>query len=131
METTTAGQDARGVSRIFLRPIGSLLPLGMAALAGASIMLTGDQLGWLSVAQGHDVAAAILAFAVPLQYLASVFRSLGRDSAGDRHPLDRDRCADPAVSAGPTQPGPGVAAAVRQRGPALRWGSGRTAGSCG
>jgi len=82
VDTTSDGQDARGVSRIFLRPIGSPLPLGMAALAGASVLLTGDQLGWLPAAQGHDVAAAILAFALPLQYLASVFGFLGRDSAG-------------------------------------------------
>lgn len=72
----------RRASRIFLRPIGSPLPLGMAALAGASIMLTGYELGWLPVPRGHDVAAVILAFAVPLQYLASVFGFLGRDSAG-------------------------------------------------
>ena len=52
----------------------------MAALAGASIMLTGDQLGRLPAALGHDVAAAILAFAVPSQYPASVFGFLGRDS---------------------------------------------------
>lgn len=32
MQTTTDGEDAR-TSRIFLRPIGSPLPLGMAALA--------------------------------------------------------------------------------------------------
>jgi uncharacterized protein len=82
METMTDGQDARGAVRIFLRPVGSPLPLGMAALAGASVLLTGDQLGWLPAAQGHDVAVAILAFAVPLQYLASVFGFLARDSAG-------------------------------------------------
>ena len=82
MDTTTDGQDARSAARIFLRPIGSPLPLGMVALAGASVMLTADQVGWLPTTQGHDVAAAILAFAVPLQYLASVFGFLGRDSAG-------------------------------------------------
>ena len=60
VDTTTYGQDARGVSRISLRPIGSPLPLGMAALARASVLLTGDQLGWLPATQGHDVAAAIL-----------------------------------------------------------------------
>lgn len=54
----------------------------MAALAGASVMLTGYQLAWLPITQGHDVAAVILLFAVPLQYLASVFGFLGRDSAG-------------------------------------------------
>jgi succinate-acetate transporter protein len=71
-----------GMSRIFLRPIGSPLPLGMAALAGASVMLTGYQLSWLPAVQGHDVALAILLFAVPLQFLAAVFGYLGRDGAG-------------------------------------------------
>ncbi len=73
---------AAGISRVFLRPIGSPLPMGMAALAGASIMLTGYQLSWLPAAQGHDVALAILLFAVPLQYLAAVFGYLGRDGTG-------------------------------------------------
>ena len=53
----------------------------MAALACASVMLTGYQLAWLPAARGHDVAAVILLFAVPLQYLASVFGFLGRYSA--------------------------------------------------
>ena len=77
-----APSSAREASRIFLRPIGSPLPLGMAALAGASVMLTGYQLSWLPVAQAHDVAVVLLLFAVPLQLLASVFGFLGRDSAG-------------------------------------------------
>jgi succinate-acetate transporter protein len=74
--------DTTGMSRVFLRPIGSPLPLGMAALAGASIMLTAYQLSWLPALQGHDVALIILAFAVPLEYLASVFGFLGRDGSG-------------------------------------------------
>jgi uncharacterized protein len=73
---------AETASRISLRPIGSPLPLGMIALAGASLMFTGYQLSWLPPAQGHDVAVAQLAFAVPLQYLAAVFGFLGRDGAG-------------------------------------------------
>lgn len=75
-------QPAAELSRIFLRPIGSPLPLGMLALAGASIVLTGYQLSWLPVTQGHAVAVALLAFAVPLQFLAAVFGYLGRDGAG-------------------------------------------------
>ena len=82
MESTNGHRPAQDVSRIFLRPIGSPLPLGMIALGGASVLLTGLQLAWLPMAQAHDVAAVILAFAVPLQYLASVFGFLGRDSAG-------------------------------------------------
>lgn len=82
MQNVTGDGAARSASRIFLRPIGSPLPLGMAALAGASVMLTGYQLSWLPAAQGHLVALVILLFAVPLQYLASVFGFFSRDSAG-------------------------------------------------
>lgn len=81
MDNTTDAPGPGGMARVFLRPIGSPLPLGMAALAGASVMLTGYQLSWLPAAQAHDVAAVILLFAVPLQYLASVFGYLGRDGA--------------------------------------------------
>jgi uncharacterized protein len=82
VENTNGDQGARAASRIFLRPIGSPLPLGMIALAGASVLLTGYQLAWLPGPQAHDLAVVILVFAVPLQYLASVFGFLGRDSAG-------------------------------------------------
>ena len=75
-------QPAQDASHIFLRPIGSPLPLGMIALGGASVLLTGYQLAWLPAVQAYEVAAVILAFAVPLQYLASVFGFLGRGSAG-------------------------------------------------
>lgn len=67
---------------VFLRPLGSPLPLGMIALAGASVLLTGKDLSWVPPSQGHDLALAVLLFAVPMQYLASVFGFLSRDSAG-------------------------------------------------
>ena len=67
---------------VFLRPLGSPLPLGMIALAGASVLLTGQQLSWVPPGQSHDVALALLVFAVPMQYLASVFGFLSRDGAG-------------------------------------------------
>jgi succinate-acetate transporter protein len=54
----------------------------MIALAGASIVLTGNQLSWLPVTQAHAVAIVLLVFAVPLQFLASVFGFLGRDGSG-------------------------------------------------
>jgi uncharacterized protein len=74
MRTSPAG--------VFLRPLGSPLPLGMIALAGASVLLTGQQLSWVPAGQSHDLALAVLVFAVPMQYLASVFGFLSRDSAG-------------------------------------------------
>jgi uncharacterized protein len=82
MNSPDGGEAARVMSRIFLRPIGSPMPLGMLALAGASLMLTAYPLSWLPSAQGHAVAVALLAFAVPMQYLAAVFGFLGRDGAG-------------------------------------------------
>lgn len=70
------------MSRIVLRPIGSPLPLGFAALGGASVALSGLQLSWVPTAEARQVAIVVLAFAVPLQLLASVFGFLARDSVG-------------------------------------------------
>lgn len=70
------------VSRIVLRPLGSPLPLGFIALGGASVSLSGLQLSWLPSDQTHQVAFVLLAFAAPLQLLASVFGFLSRDSVG-------------------------------------------------
>lgn len=81
MNSPNGSPQAHEISRIFLRPLGSPLPLGMIALAGASMMLTGNQLSWLPPTEAHAVAAALLVFAVPMQYLASVFGFLGRDGA--------------------------------------------------
>jgi uncharacterized protein len=66
-------------SRIMLRPIGNPLPLGFLALAGATLLVSGLQLGWLADSQGKDVALVLIAFVFPLQLLTSVFGYLGRD----------------------------------------------------
>lgn len=70
------------LTRIVLRPIGSPLPLGFLALAGATTLLSGLQLGWLAPTQGESVAFILLAFAFPLQLVASVFGFLARDTVG-------------------------------------------------
>jgi succinate-acetate transporter protein len=70
------------MTRITLRPIGSPLPLGFLALGGASVALSGLQLGWVPIAESKQVAVAVLVFAVPLQLLAAVFGFLARDSVG-------------------------------------------------
>lgn len=69
-------------ARLTLRPIGSPLPLGMLALGGASILLTGEQLSWIPAGDAREVGLAVLVFTVPLQLLASVFGFLGRDGVG-------------------------------------------------
>ncbi|MGI8753409.1 MAG: hypothetical protein ACR2MN_14055 [Acidimicrobiales bacterium] len=78
------GQDRRveAMARIVLRPAGSPLPLGFIALGGASVALSGLQLGWVPAGESRQVAIVVLAFAVPLQLLASVFGYLARDSVG-------------------------------------------------
>ncbi|MCX2968861.1 hypothetical protein WDH52_16095 [Streptomyces sp. TRM70308] len=65
--------------RIFLRPLGSPLPLGFLGLAGATFVLAGAQLGWVGPGESGVVGLVLVAFAVPMQGLASVLGFLGRD----------------------------------------------------
>jgi uncharacterized protein len=65
--------------RVMLRPIGNPLPLGFLALGGATLLVSGLQLGWLEPADGKNVALVLLAFVFPLQLVTSVFGYLGRD----------------------------------------------------
>jgi succinate-acetate transporter protein len=67
--------------RIFLRPLASPIPMGFIALAGGTIALTSLQVGWVPVAESHQVALAVLLIAPPLQLLASVIGFLSRDPA--------------------------------------------------
>jgi uncharacterized protein len=64
---------------VILRPIGNPLPLGFLALAGATLSVSGLELGWLAPSQGRDVALVLIAFVFPLQLVTSVFGYLGRD----------------------------------------------------
>jgi succinate-acetate transporter protein len=52
-------------ARIVLRPIGNPLPLGFLALAAATVLVSGLQLGWLATDQGRDVALILIAFVFP------------------------------------------------------------------
>jgi succinate-acetate transporter protein len=64
-----------------LRPIANPLPLGFLALAAATLLVSGLQLGWLKPSEGHAVALILVAFVFPLQLLSSIFGFLGRDVA--------------------------------------------------
>jgi uncharacterized protein len=66
-------------ARVMLRPIGNPLPLGFLALAGATLLVSGLQLGWLSESEGKDVALILIAFVFPLQLITALFGYLGRD----------------------------------------------------
>lgn len=67
--------------RIFLRPIGSPLTIGMAGLGIASLVQSGLDLRWVAVTQGHDVGLILITVPFVLQLVACVFSYLARDGA--------------------------------------------------
>lgn len=71
--------DDRGA--VFLRPIGSPMPLGLSGLVAASLVSSGLELGWVSVSEQHAVALVLLGFAFPAQLVASLFAFVARDGA--------------------------------------------------
>ncbi|KIH98265.1 hypothetical protein LP52_13945 [Streptomonospora alba] len=66
--------------RIGLRPVASPAPMGFAALAVATLLLSMLQLGWLSYGDGTHVSIAVITFAFPLQLIAGLFGFLARDA---------------------------------------------------
>ncbi|MGE5617392.1 MAG: hypothetical protein ACM3UX_00495 [Candidatus Woesearchaeota archaeon] len=71
-----------GVSpRVFLRPIGSPLTLGMSGLAIASLVQSGLDLHWIAKEQTMKVGLILLAVPFVLQVIASVLAYLARDGA--------------------------------------------------
>ena len=69
-------------ARIFLRPIGSPLTIGMSGLAIASLVQSGFDLRWIAATQAHQVGLILLAVPFVLQLLACIFSYLARDGAG-------------------------------------------------
>lgn len=70
-----------GSTRIFLRPIASPFPLGFSGLATASLLVAGSELGWFSSQDRLVVAIVLIGVTFPVQFLASIFGFLARDSA--------------------------------------------------
>lgn len=66
-------------TRIVLRPLASPLALGFLALGGATVVLSGLQLGWFGPGETTAVALVLVLFGFPLQFLAAVFGFLTRD----------------------------------------------------
>src|SRR3954469_463937 len=67
--------------RVTLRPLGTPVALGMAAIFLATVMLSGLQLEWLSGAdEQRPVRFLALGAAFPLELLAATLAFLGRDA---------------------------------------------------
>lgn len=64
---------------IVLRPIGVPLPLGLAALAVGSFLISAQELGWVGASHQLEIGLILLGFVFPLQLLASIFGFLSRD----------------------------------------------------
>jgi succinate-acetate transporter protein len=68
-------------ARIYLRPLGTPIAIGLGAICMGTTMLSAIQFGWLSTAtEQHTVAYVGLAAAFPLELLAAVFALLARDA---------------------------------------------------
>lgn len=65
--------------QVFLRPLGTPLPLGFLGLTGGTVSVAGLELGWVAPVEGGHVGLILLAFSVPLQFLTSVLAFLARD----------------------------------------------------
>lgn len=67
--------------RIFLRPIGSPLTIGMSGLAIASLVESGLALGWVPSSEAGQAGLILIAVPFVLQLLATIFSYLARDGA--------------------------------------------------
>lgn len=74
------GSDPAGTARVYLRPLGTPLPLGFVGLAVATSLVACFNLGWVPTAEQHQVALVLMGFAFPLQILATVLLFLARDA---------------------------------------------------
>lgn len=77
----TNGQDGVAQARVFLRPIGTPLPLGFVGLAVATSVLACFNLRWIPMSEQHEVGIVLMLFAFPLQMVATVLLFLARDAA--------------------------------------------------
>jgi succinate-acetate transporter protein len=77
MSTDGSGPTAR----VYLRPIGSPLTLGLAALGVASLVQSGFDLHWIAKSQHLEVGLILIAVPFVLQALASVLSYMARDGA--------------------------------------------------
>jgi len=67
---------------IFLRPVGSALPLGFFSFGIGMLILGCQALAWIPLAEQKQGGMILMAFVFPLELLATVFAFLARDTLG-------------------------------------------------
>ena len=70
------------IARVFVRPLGSVLPLGFLIFGAGSLLTAVFSLGWIAPDQGSFVFRLLLIFVVPVQAVAAIFAFLARDTFG-------------------------------------------------
>jgi succinate-acetate transporter protein len=68
--------------RIFLRPIGSALPLGFFSFGVGMLLLGTQAVGWIPVVEQPQVGRLLVAFVFPLELVATLLAFLARDTLG-------------------------------------------------
>jgi uncharacterized protein len=68
--------------RIFLRPIGSGLPLGFFSFGIGMLLLGTQALTWIPLTEQKDVGMLLMAFVFPLELIATTVAFLARDTLG-------------------------------------------------
>jgi uncharacterized protein len=69
------------VPRVFLRPVGSPLSIGMAGLGIASLIQSGYDLRWIAGSEALKAGLILIAVPFVMQGLATIFAYLARDGA--------------------------------------------------
>src|SRR5438477_8058342 len=64
--------------RIFLRPIGSALPLGFFSFGIGMLLLGTQALGWIPLHEQKNVGMMLVAFGFPLELVATIVAFLAR-----------------------------------------------------
>ena len=85
-------------ARVYLRPLGVPLPLGVSGLAIATLVNSGLELHWVGSSQTLEVGVILATVPFALQLIACVFSYLARDGAAGAALGDP---TDGAVPAGP------------------------------
>jgi uncharacterized protein len=80
---SSAVEEARrrmdDVTRVVVRPIASPVALGLYGLAAGTLVLAGQQLGWVDAGERKPVALILVAFPFLAQLIASLWSTLARD----------------------------------------------------
>ncbi len=82
----TVGADSNirpeSITRVVVRPLGTVMPLGFLAFAVGAFLTATLALGWIPLDQGREVFTILLIFVVPIQAFAAALAFFARDTAG-------------------------------------------------